>query len=627
MLSLNKSNSPVQLDDDDAIFSKRLKGVRNVERKESVKSAESVGSIGSIKDTKVYPNRYRDLLFEGSSEDEVEIDEYDPLIFDRITEEIEEELEELIGKGKKSDPRPDDVDRVDTRGFASIERSDTLPEGIEHSQSFSKNGKQGVVGLFKLKSGKRCVWKISQHLNYIVDQENTILNSLNDMREYCPHFVRGFGKLNIKINSDYRKVENPFKISGRHNIYNDVLLLEHVNEGRKLYRYLKNKNIEEDVLYSIIKQTLLAITIAEKNKGLTHYDLHSNNILVKTCNPNSVFLYVLDEKKQYCVPTYGYYPVIIDFGFGYVKNMDGGPLWGSLAHTDVGFLCNMCDKWADPKLFLVTISDELKGYKNSKTSKKFRRLVKNIFEPLSIDWESGWDNRDGLINCSDKIYNVVKREGKFSRFFKESGHYCIDIMQSLITLPIKKRRYNDIEDVYRMIVDEFHKIEMEISSVFYNLYIFREIVNSARLVKDMYSKRETMTEATRMFKNNCLNTISTVAKYCNPKLDWDKLLCSLIVFSRKMEGMIYEHMSPIIKEKNEEYMDMEVKTQEEIYEAIEVNIPGHFVFDKETKVYVWDSYKKQSNVMVLSQRYVDKLNKEQNTLHRGGILYNFYKNM
>lgn len=548
--------------------------------------------------------RYRNRLFDDeSSGEEHSIGEMDPLLFDTTTEEILEELQNII--------------KVD-------EKFDSLPNGIEYRESFSKNGKQGVVGLLKLKSGKSCVWKISQHINYIVDQENAILNSLNEMREYCPNFVRGFGKINVKMSSDYRKVENPFKLSGRHNIYNDVLLLEHIDNSRKLYRYIKNKNIEEDVLYSIVKQTLLAMTVAQREKGLAHYDLHSNNILVKTCNPNSVFLYVLDEKTQYCVPTYGYYPVIIDFGFGYVNDMNEGPLWGALAHTEVGFLSNMCDKWADPKLFLVTVSDEIKGYRNTKTSKKFRRLVKNIFAPLNIDWESGWDSQDGLSNCSDKVYNMVKREGKFSRFFRETGQYCIDIMQSLITLPLKKRKYRDIEDVYRMIVDEFHKIEMEISSVFYNLYIFKKIVDAARNVSKMYSEKDSMNEATKKFKNTVLDSIAEVAKYCNPKVDWDKLLCSLIVFSRQMEGVMYDHITPRLKEKAEEYEDMEVKSQEEIYEALEINIPSHFVFDRDTSVYIWDTVKKQSKCIKLSSRFLEKVNNEQDTLKRGTMLYNFY---
>lgn len=550
----------------------------------------------------------RNKLLEGESsgEEHLTLEDTDKLLFDVSTEEIIEELQNIMG---------------------SQEKFDFLPEEVVSIESFSKNGKQGVVGLMKLKSGKKCVWKISQHLNYIVNQENAILESLNEMREYCPHFVRGFGKMNVKMTSDFRKVENPFKLTGRHNIYNDVLLLEHVDNSRKLYRYIKNKNIEEEVLYSIVKQTLLAITFAQREKGLAHYDLHSNNILVKTCDPNSVFLYVMDENTQYSVPTYGYYPVIIDFGFGYVKSMNNNPLWGALAHTEVGFLSNMCDMWADPKLFLVTVSDEIKNHRDTKNSRKFRRIVKNIFSPLSIDWSSGWDSQDGVINCSDKVYNMVKREGKFSKFFRETGQYCIDIMQSLISLPLKKRKYRDIEDVFKMIAEEFHNIEIEISSAFYNLYIFKKMVDAARSVLDMYSAKETMNEATKIFRLSVMETIDQVAKYCKPRVDWDKLLCSLIVFSRQMEGVMYDHITPRLKEKEEEYEDMEVKNQTEIYEALEVNMPSLFNFDEKTNIYVWDHHAKQSRSFTLSKRFVEKLNRENDTLARSKMLYGYYKKL
>jgi hypothetical protein len=140
----------------------------------------------------------------------------------------------------------------------------------------------------------------------------------------------------------------------------------------------------------------------------------------------------------------------------------------------------------------------------------------------------------------------------------------------------------------------------------------------------MYSEKDTMNEATKKFKNTVLESISEVAKYCNPKVDWDKLLCSLIVFSRQMEGVMYDHITPRLKEKAEEYEDMEVKSQEEIYEALEINIPSHFVFDRDTRVYVWDTVKKQSKCIKLSQRFLGKVNNEQDTLKRGTMLYNFY---
>jgi hypothetical protein len=527
----------------------------------------------------------------------------DQLLFDTKTEEIVEELQDL------------DQDKL----------YDKLPCNLSYEQNFSKSGKQGVLGLLSLDSGKKCVYKISQYINFLVDQENIILNSLNELREYLPHYVRGLGKFKVKVNSDFRKVDNPFIVSSKHNVYNDVLLMEHIDETRKLYRYIKNEEVEEEVIYSLIKQVLLAISIAQKYKRLTHYDLHSNNVLVKLCNPNSVFLYIIDDDTYYAVPTYGYYPVIIDFGFGYIGDMDSGPLYAALAHTEVGFLSHTYDRMADPKLFLVSVSHELKKFRGTKKAKIFRNLVKNIFEPLNIDWECGWDNLDDT-NCSDKVYKMIRRESKISPFFHEYGHYCVDLMQRLIDLPIQKRKYKQIDDVYRMIVEEFHNIETEISSKFYNLYIFKCIVEAASAVKEEYSNSDDTEEAVRKFKRSVLSDISEIAKYCSPKLDWDRLLCSILVFARQMEGVMYDHITPRIQEKEEEYSEMEIKSTEDIYEAIEANIPGHFEFNADTDVYVWDCVNKVSKKIKLPERYINKLN-TRHPLERGKVLYNYYKNL
>jgi hypothetical protein len=121
------------------------------------------------------------------------------------------------------------------------------------------------------------------------------------------------------------------------------------------------------------KTSFTAIAIAQKEKKFTHYDLHSFNVMIKKCDKDLVFLYKLDDDNQFCVPTLGYYPVIIDFGFSYISDMDDGPLWPSLAHTDVGFMSDRFDWVADPKLFLVTVLDKIKDKRNSKKSKKFKK--------------------------------------------------------------------------------------------------------------------------------------------------------------------------------------------------------------------------------------------------------------
>ena len=72
--------------------------------------------------------------------------------------------------------------------------------------------------------------------------------------------------------------------------------MQYVN-AKKFFKYIKNDDTPTLHLLSIIKQSLLAIIIANHKVNFTHYDLHSDNILVKHCDPNSVFLYIINNES------------------------------------------------------------------------------------------------------------------------------------------------------------------------------------------------------------------------------------------------------------------------------------------------------------------------------------------
>ena len=195
---------------------------------------------------------------------------------------------------------------------------------------FDKPGKQGLVGLLSLKDKKeiQSVFKVSQYINYLAQHESVVMSGLNEMSAYCPHFCKSFGIIPCEVDPKCRKEGNPFDIKTKYPIVKDVLLCEFIEKSCKFYNYIRALNrIHEDVLFSSVKQILMAISMAQKQKRFTHYDLHSFNIMMRKCDPDTVFLYVLDEENQFVVPTHGHYPVIIDFGFSYIQNMDDGPLW------------------------------------------------------------------------------------------------------------------------------------------------------------------------------------------------------------------------------------------------------------------------------------------------------------
>ena len=506
-------------------------------------------------------------------------------------------------------------------------------EWLEFDRLFDKPGKQGIVGLFKNKNTDtpKFVFKISQYINYLVQHEYTVMNDLNKLSPFCPHFCKAVGTILCEIDpktkclKDHTNIPNPFKITTKYPIEKEILLTEYINKSCKFYNYIRSNKISDRIIYSTIKQVLMGISIAQRKKKFTHYDLHSNNIMMKKCNNDVVFLYILDDDNQFCVPTNGHYPVIIDFGFSYSKDLEDSPAWPSMGHTEVGFTSDRFDPIADPKLFLSTVSSEIKEKRRNKTSNKFRYIIKNMFNKLNIDLDSGWDKGHEK-SASDYITDMLEGHATNSNIFDNYEHYCIDIIQSLIILPFEEHKYTDIDKSYIAFVKEFSKIEREIGNPFYNIYILKGVVDCAREVYiDYMYGGEDRKNAIKYFRQAVYERINCISKYCRPKnIHFERMLCSLLCFSRNMEGVLFDVMDSISKKKKDEYSKIPLQNIEQIYGAIEVNIPDKYVFNNNTTVFVMDCVNEKCERLELSYDTIDLLNNNAN-IYRGNILYKKYK--
>ena len=76
-------------------------------------------------------------------------------------------------------------------------------EWLEFSTTFPKPGKQGLVGLLSCKDEnvpEKYIYKISQYINYLIRHESIIMEGLNNLIPYCPHFCKGVGTFECDIN-------------------------------------------------------------------------------------------------------------------------------------------------------------------------------------------------------------------------------------------------------------------------------------------------------------------------------------------------------------------------------------------------------------------------------------------
>jgi hypothetical protein len=489
---------------------------------------------------------------------------------------------------------------------------------------FEESGKQGIIGILSLKDNpkKYYVFKISQNINHLINHEINIMKSLNEISNYCPHFCRGIDILPFKV--DLLSKKNPLNIENSKKIIEkDGLLMEYLKNCLKFCDHLKSKKISEKTIFSTIKQVLLAISIAQDKKKFSHYDLHSDNVMMKKCDKDLVFLYVLNEDEQYCVPTYGYYPVIIDFGFSYTCDVENDCLYSTLNFTNMGFTTDRFDKIVDPKLFLVTVSREFKKYRNSKNGEILSNITHNLYDNLDIDWNSGWF--EDKKSANDYLISLLG--DKKSSLFVEYEYYCIDILNSLIVLPIQKQEIKDIRIHYINFIEEFIKIEMQISTPLYSLYILKNIVDCANMIRVDYIKedRELKNNALEYFKHFIYQKINSIMKYCIPKnINFEKMLSSLFFLVKCMEGVLYEvlcHKQNIIEKR---YDKLPIKNPEEIYNIIDINIQEEYVYNNKTNFIVIDCLKETCFEFLPTRKQIDILNSEKNHGNGGKKLYKMY---
>jgi hypothetical protein len=141
------------------------------------------------------------------------------------------------------------------------------------------------------------------------------------------------------------------------------------------------------------------------------------------------------------VPTYGYYPVIIDFGFSYAKNFETLPCWAPMSYTQYGFTTHKYEPIADAKLFLTTISRELRVYyRGDNDVNSLTKKTDEIFSCLNINKNRGWDNpglgNNKVLSFSQEVFLFLEPVFKASKIFENNIVFGIETLQVLVTLPL-----------------------------------------------------------------------------------------------------------------------------------------------------------------------------------------------
>ena len=103
----------------------------------------------------------------------------------------------------------------------------------------------------------------------------------------------------------------------------------------------------------------------------------------------------------------------------------------------------------------------------------------------------------------------------------------------------------------------------------------------------------------------------------------ERMLCALYCFSRELEGMYYYYTEQKRKDINRRYKKLPLKTIEDVYAAIDINLPSEYKLSKDTTVMVVDSLKEKCDNIKLSKTDCDDIN-EYDSIYVGSKIYEIY---
>jgi tRNA A-37 threonylcarbamoyl transferase component Bud32 len=282
-------------------------------------------------------------------------------------------------------------------------------------------GAQGHVHKCEWTDGTRAVMKMSKFVDFVVELEEEVwrrTSALNSVH-FCPVLEKlptagGAKEFCLFFKEVYHEINGEVVVDSLSNL-------------------IYESKYPSKTLYNSVLQTLGAITLLE-SIGITHYDLHSDNVMM-TNALHDVNVYQHDDNFL-AVETCGVSPVLIDFGLAFVP---GGRYNATSTFADTGFTTYTSDPLADARLLL---SSTVKDFENKQGNiAEIGHLIvqtKRMFAPMGAT-KHGWLKETPELNvmklvCDMEPKTLYKRKGGL--FADTNFKWLVELLQHTITTPL-----------------------------------------------------------------------------------------------------------------------------------------------------------------------------------------------
>ena len=220
---------------------------------------------------------------------------------------------------------------------------------------------------------------------------------------------------------------------------------------------------------------------------------------------------------------------------------------------------------------------------------------------MNIAWSSGWD-KSKQISPVKIIQELIRDVVSESVLFTKSDLW-FDTIQQLISLPLSPRPYHDLEKACRGFIEEFVRFEERIISKTLLNYVLRIFVRHVCTFRDSYLRGgEESAWALIEIKKLFLEEYTQLINYHVPSIDYEKMVCSLLLMTECIEGLLHDSLEKRYAEKDRQYEIMRCKTPLEFYRILEHN----FTFNPKpltlkSQIFIIDHIHRQSKTLTLNK--------------------------
>ena len=489
-----------------------------------------------------------------------------------------------------------------------------------------RSGTQSFVGIFKHQS-EYIVFKCARTMDQTTLHEQRIMTDLNSLNPIFPAHIELYGHAPIQVNPEVFDIDDDDNLDERlfeapnvgNKVLHDFIFCECVDQhGDAFGDFLFGKYNTANLCVPIVKQVLVNSYIAQKLVSFTHYDLHTDNIMLTSIPNDTLQLFVFDNTFKILIHPNGDQVKFIDFGYSFSESCVGDYMYQDMTHMECGIYPNQSDHTHDMRTFLTTLSRDIASHTLYKIAKMFSGKGK-------LDPQTG----RGVRWCKDVMellyYSTRCNQFKTTPFSR--GQMCTSFGLLLSIFRNNNQVHTSTtgpSDVFAIFAKQWMMIEETIPKRL-TMWVFKSIIVKARELRDSYQSNEVV--AVREFQSHILNLYIHHKWFKTPtNVKYDALLCSIYLLGMYVNKTIREEADELLKLKEKRVRRHRYKCFFDWYSVIDTHYPEENL--NPTKVYQVQLYNIPQKIFsthtLKGEQHIDELN-HQEGYAKGYLLHTIIK--